>query len=104
MNINLKASGFKLTPAIRENVSTKLKSVEKLISKFDENGEIELDFEVSKTTRHHQKGNVFRAEANLNLPKKLIRAEAVEEDLTAAIDKVKSILSLAVKKYKELSS
>ncbi len=96
MNINLKASGFKLTPAIRENVSTKLKSVEKLISK--------LDFEVSKTTRHHQKGNVFRAEANLNLPKKLIRAEAVEEDLTAAIDKVKSILTLSVKKYKELNS
>ncbi|MCL4406045.1 MAG: ribosome-associated translation inhibitor RaiA [Patescibacteria group bacterium] len=104
MNINLKASGFELTPAIRDTATAKLGAVERLLAKFDDNGEIELDFEVSKTTRHHQKGDVFRAEANLDLPKKLIRAEATEEDLTAAIDKVKEILSEAVKKYKELNS
>jgi len=104
MNINLKASGFELTSAIKDNVLTKLQAVQKLLSRFDENGEIELDFEVAKTTRHHQKGDVFRAEANLSLPKKLIRAEATEEELAAAIDKVKEILLEAVKKYKELNS
>jgi ribosomal subunit interface protein len=104
MNINLKASGFELTPAIRDNVSKKLQSVQKLLSKFDSGSEVKLDFEVAKTTRHHQKGDVFRAEANLLLPKKLIRAEAVEEELSAAIDKVKGILLEAVKKYKELNS
>lgn len=104
MNINLKAAGFRLTPSIRENVMVKLAAIEKLISKFDDEGEIELDFEVSKTTRHHNKGDIFYAEANLELPKKLIRAESTKDELGAAIDEVKERLSEAVKKYKALNN
>lgn len=104
MNINIKADGFELTPSIRDKVMKKLMTIGKLLSEFDDKGEIELDFEVSRTTRHHRKGDVFYAEANLSLPKKLIRAESTKEELGAAIDEVKERLSETIKKYKELNN
>lgn len=59
--------------------------------------------ELAKTTGHHKKGNIFKAEVNIQVPGKLIRASTEEWDLCAAIDKVKDELQREIKKYKEKS-
>ena len=58
-------------------------------------------FEISKTTNHHKKGEIYRAEANLIVNGDLLRVEKTEKDSYKAIDKVKDHLELVIKKYKE---
>ncbi len=103
MNINIKAKGFDLTPAIREYTEEKMSHIERFVQKWDMEGGVELNFEVAKTTGHHNKGDVFYAEANLKVPGKLLRAEKEAEDLHAAIDAVKDMLAEEVKQYKEIT-
>jgi len=98
MKINIKATQMELTPAIKEFTQEKMDMLEKYL------GEIQVlncDVEVGVTTHHHTKGEIFRAEVNLNLPGELIRVEKTEEDLYKAIDKVKEHVAMAIKKYKE---
>ena len=96
MKITIKATNFKLTPPIKNFVEEKINSLEK----FLKDKIIEAFVEVEKTTRHHRKGPFFRAETDLRLPKKILRAEAEEKDLYQAIVRVKDELQRQLKKYK----
>ena len=86
MNINIKATNMELTDAIRDYVGKKIDSLEKFISQRGSNAQVQV--EVGKTTHHHQKGDVFRAEINISLSGNSyqFRAESETEDLYAAID------------------
>ena len=88
------------TPSLKEFVEKKLGSLERFVRRFDEEGSVELRVEVAKTTRHHRKGEVFRAEANLKLPNALLRAEERAEDLRVAVDRLRHTLELEIHKYK----
>ncbi|MCD6114900.1 ribosome-associated translation inhibitor RaiA [bacterium] len=106
MRINIKPVNVGLDQALIDWIYEKLGEIEKYLSDF-ESGEIpggketiELNVEIGKTTRHHRKGDVFRAEAQLYLPKELIRVEATDNDLRAAIDQIKEQLYRKIKKYK----
>lgn len=90
-----------MTPAIEIWVNEKIGSLEKFIPQLNAKGVVECRVEVGKTTKHHQKGLVFRAEANLKLPGKVLRAEAIENNLNKAIVKVKDELQQQIKSYKE---
>ena len=57
--------------------------------------------EIEKAVGNQNKGEIFRAEVNLEVPHKLLRVEKTEADLYKAIDKVKEHLELVIKKYKE---
>jgi len=57
--------------------------------------------EVEKTTNHHQKGEIYRAEVNLMIGGDLLRIEKTEKDVFKAIDKVKDHLDMVIKKYKD---
>jgi putative sigma-54 modulation protein len=96
MKINIKATNLKLTPSIEDFVEEKIGSLEKFT-----HGILEAIVEVGKTTNHHKSGPFFRAEADLVLPGKVLRAEAEEKDLYIAITRVKDELQTEVKKYKE---
>ncbi len=100
MNINLKATGFEWTPALKEFVEKKFGTLERFVRRFDAEGDVELRVEVAKTTEHHKKGEIFRAEANLHLPKELLRAEECAEDVRVAVDRLHHILELEIAKYK----
>lgn len=100
MKINVKVSGFDLTPSLSVYIEDKLGSLSKLIKRFDEEGVAELWLDLSRTTRHHHKGKVFRAEADLRLPKKILRAQKEAGDIRAAIDMLKDMLHLEINKYK----
>jgi putative sigma-54 modulation protein len=101
MRISIKATNLKLTPALAEYIENKLTSLKKFVKRFEESGEVVVHVEVGKTTRHHQKGQVFRAEVNLPFKKSMFRAVEENEDLRAAIDVVKDKLHIEIGKYKE---
>lgn len=100
MKIKILGQKLVLTPAIQEYIETKMKSLENLVTRYEEQREIIVRFELSRET-HHRKGNVFYAEANLYLPGKDIRAEANEANARAAIDNVKDTLKVELVRYKE---
>ncbi len=98
MQINIKATNIELTPEIKDYVQEKMDMLEKYLGNVQV---INADFEVAMTTRHHNKGKIFRAEANLNVQGDLLRVEKTEKDLFKAIDKVKDHLTRSIRRYKE---
>jgi len=99
MNINIKKSSD-IVGAIDEYAESKLAPLAKFIKHFDETGEAEMWLEVSRTSDHHKKGDVFKASIDLRLPKKSLHADAYEEDIHTAIDHARDILRLEIDKYK----
>ncbi|MBU1164058.1 ribosome-associated translation inhibitor RaiA [Patescibacteria group bacterium] len=96
MKIKIKATKINLTPELKQYIEEKILSLMKYY-----NGIIEADVEVEYTTRHHKKGELYRAEVNLDVPGKLIRVEKTTKNIYKAIDKVKDHLKTILVKYKE---
>jgi|SRR3989344_2774570 len=100
MRILVKATELDLTPSLKTYIEEKLGALERFIRRFDLEGAASLRVEVGRTTYHHKHGKVFRAEANLELPGGILRAENQHEDLRVAIDKVKALLKTEIEKYR----
>lgn len=98
MNIKIKSTRLELTDAIRDYFQTKMDMVEKYLGDIKA---INCDVEIEKAVGGQHKGDIFRAEVNLEVPQKLLRVEKTETDLYKAIDKVKDHLEVVIKKYKE---
>jgi len=96
--MRIKATRLELTPAIRDYFQTKMDMVEKYLGDIKV---INCDVEIEKTIGDQRKGEIFRAEVNIEVPHKLLRVEKTEKDLYKAIDKVKDHLDLVLTKYKE---
>lgn len=94
---HIKATNIELTPAISDYVDKKVDVLNKFIGE-------EIDalakIEVGKTTNHHNKGDIFRAEINLTIGKKDYRAVVETSDLYAAIDDMKDEIVAEVSKAK----
>jgi len=108
MKINIKATNIELNDSLRFWVQEKLGELEKFLGAFGpedlvagEKEKAEFWVEIGKTTKHHLKGDVFRAEVQLRLPKKSIRVEAIDTDLRTAINNAKDQLQREIKEYKE---
>lgn len=104
MKIHLKSTQLDLTPSLSMYVEKKLATLGKFVKRFDEAGVAALWVEVARTTRHHYKGDVFMAEADLRLPGKILRAAATQADIHAAIDELREKLLMEIKKYKTKTS
>jgi len=100
MKTHIKTTKLDLTPSLEVYVESKLGTLSKFVNKFEEEGVAELWIELARTTRHHYKGDVFLAEADLRLPGVVLRGEALESDIHAAIDKLRTILRMEIEKYK----
>ncbi|MFH1744843.1 MAG: ribosome-associated translation inhibitor RaiA [bacterium] len=98
MQINIKATQIELTDSIRDYVQIKMDMLDKFLGSIDPLG---CDVEVGMTTARHNKGEIFRAEVNLQLAGKLLRVEKTEKELYKAIDKVKDHLARSIVRYKE---
>ncbi|MFA5125161.1 MAG: ribosome-associated translation inhibitor RaiA [Patescibacteria group bacterium] len=96
MNISIKGTKIELTPGIEAAVNEKIGGLSKYFDNI-----IGCEVEVGKTTEHHHKGDIFRAEVNLEVPKKVIRAEAESDDLYKSINEVKDKMKVEIMKYKE---
>lgn len=101
MTINrIKATDIELTDAIKDAVERDLSVLDPLLVRWGET--VSVDVEVGKTSQHHHKGEIFRAEINLQIPGKLLRAEEEREDLYAAIKEAVRKIERDLVKEKEL--
>ncbi len=96
--VEIKGTYMDLTPAIKARVDKALQKSARLLEGV-EPADVRVD--VGKTSKHHNKGAIFRAEFNLTLPGKMIRAEETREDLYEAIDTASKDLLRQIKKYKD---
>jgi len=100
MKFSIKTKNLESTEEIESYLDKKLKSLEKFLSSFNLDL-VKAEVEIGRTTKHHQAGDIFRAEINLSINGKLFRAESEQESLYAAIDEVRDDLELEIKKFKE---
>jgi ribosomal subunit interface protein len=106
MQIDIKTKNISLNQPLRtfcERVAEDLEKRVNLVEK-EEGGmkaTVKGWMEIGKTTLHHNKGPFFRAECQIFLPGKKIRAEAEAVDLRVAITEVKDETQRQLKEYKE---
>jgi len=107
MRIIIKTKNLKLTTDLQEFVEEKiegLKRFTKILQKKDSSVKgrdpVEFFVEIEKETKHHRKGDIFRAEARVHLPGKTLVAISERDDLKLAIVEVKDELQQEIKKYK----
>lgn len=105
MRIQIKTKNFSLTAFLKKFVEEKINSLEKIIKPFQAAGkgkpEVSAQVEIEKTTLHHKKGDVFRAEANLTLFGEVLRAEAESDDLKTSVNQMRTELQREIGKTKE---
>jgi ribosomal subunit interface protein len=99
MSKSLKTTNIILTPDINSYLNKKLDSLRKFINLNDD--AVKCDVEIGKTTRHHQRGDIFRAEINIFVGKESFRAESESESIYGAIDLVKDEILHALRSKKE---
>ena len=97
MNIRIKGTKVELTDSIQNYFQEKMDMMDKYLKNIEA---INCDCEVEKVAEQN-KGKIYRAEVNLELPGELLRVDKTEEDLYKAIDKVKDHMVEMIKKYKE---
>ena len=100
MKLQIKATGFELTPTLQRLIEKKFSGLEKFLAKWEANRELLLRVEIAKNTKHHNKGMVWYAEANLDLPQKVLRIEETNEEMQAAIEKLKDRLKNELLRFK----
>ena len=98
MHINIKATNLELTPAINDYIQTKIDMLEKYLG---DTQVVNCDFEVEKAVGGQNKGEIFRAEINLQIPRELLRVDKTEANLYKAIDKVKDHVEEMIISHKE---
>ena len=95
----LKATNLEMTEAIRAYVEEKILPLEKHLTQVGSPHDLHL--ELGRTTNHHKGGNVFRAEARLNIPGHGFYADAESQDLYASIDMLRDELDRQLRDYTE---
>jgi ribosomal subunit interface protein len=96
----IKATNTTLTPAITSYVESKLSK--DILSKFSGSNKIlDVNVDIGKTTGHHTHGEIFRAEINVSIKGKVLRAVSDKEDLYSAIDDVHDEIIEVLKDRKE---
>ncbi|MBI4118475.1 MAG: ribosome-associated translation inhibitor RaiA [Parcubacteria group bacterium] len=102
--INYLVTGIDDTPALRAYVDTKIAMLEKYLTHYaGETKEMLFDVEVGKTTDHHRKGMVYRAEINFTAGSVHLRSESVQDALFPAIDEAKDEMDHELRKTKTKS-
>lgn len=105
MKINIKSTDLELTPALTEFIEEKIGSLNKFVRAETEDGDgsagnylVEAFVEVARDTKHHKHGEVFRAEVNLKIGGRMLRAEKRDWDARVAIDAVREELKTELDK------
>lgn len=101
MRVSLRQKNIKITPPLAEYIDRALiRRIEKLLAGGVESELPILDIEISRTTRHHKKGKVYRVSARLTHAKTHLYASVDNEDIRAACDLLEEALRREIKKNK----
>ena len=101
MNIIIKGTNLELHNDLKEYVNEKIGGLKKFIENDNvDPSSIVARVELAKTTQHHQQGDIYRAEVNLQLPGKMFRSVEESDDIYKSIDSVKDELREMINNYK----
>lgn len=104
MKIIIRAKNLELTKSLKNFIEEKIGSLKKFVDvlKRQEDGKTlaEVFFDIEKETKHHNKGQVFRSEAKIMLPRKKIIAQSAGDNLLLTVVEIKDKLQQEIKKYK----
>ena len=100
LKLNIKATDLKLEQVIYDYIGEKIGGLDKFLGNVDPSV-CQAWVEIGLTTKHHQTGDIYRAEVRIRLPGRNARAEAIGQDLFSVIDAVKDELQEGLKKYKQ---
>ena len=97
MKIHVQGLHTSLTPVIIEYTEKRLSS----LSKFIKNDSTVCTVELIKTTNHHKSGDIFKAEASINISGENIYAVSEKEDLYQAVDELRDELERILSSRKD---
>lgn len=100
MNIIIKGTNLELHNDLKDYVNKKIGNLNKFLEGIEESG-ITVRVELARTTHHHQQGDVYKAEVNFQLPRKMFRSVVESDDIYKAIDDVKDELKDMINSYKD---
>lgn len=101
MNIIIKGTNLELHNDLKDYAEEKIGGLKKFLEDIDLGGNrVVARIELAKTTQHHQQGDIYKAEVNLQLPKKMFRSVVESDDIYKAIDGVKDELKIMINEYK----
>ena len=90
MKISIKATNLNLTPAIKKAIEEKIATLDKFIPHAGADDSVEAFVEVALETRHHRKGKIYYAEANIKVPEKLSGLKQKRRIFTRRLIKLKT--------------
>lgn len=101
MRVTIRQKNLEITPALSIYIETKLLQPLHRLLKSNLGKELPiLELEFGRATRHHRKGKIYHAEANLSLNGKFLRAEVDGEDIRATCDLLEEELERQILTYK----
>ena len=99
MRINIKTTNIRLTLELSDYLNKRLEGFEKLTSHYSE--ATIVDVEIGRTTKHHQTGDIYRAEINVHIGHKSFRAVQETGDLYTSIDAARGQMLEELRSNKE---
>lgn len=96
MAIHLYGHNLEITPELRTHVE---REIDSLVKFMDQALWEKVKVELGMTSKGQKQGSIFRAEINLPVPGKLLRAEATAENLHTAINEAKELMERHLRRY-----
>lgn len=104
MDVQLQGTNLELTDELRAFVEEKMDDAYRMLGAMSRDP-VHVDLELEKTTRRHpnerEEQRRYRAEANLTVPGRLIRAEGSADDVRQAVVKMKHRLMREIREWRE---
>lgn len=101
MRVIVRQKNLVITPSLHNYIEAKiLKPIRRFLKNMTGDDLPVLNLELGRVTRHHRKGLVYRAEANLSLGRRLLRVEAEGEDIRSACDILEDELAREIRTFK----
>ncbi len=95
MNIQFYAKNVELSDKIKYHISSKLETG---LKNFDRVVGAQVDI---SRDQHHRKGDVYRVEVNLHIPRRIIRGIATATDVFAAMDIAQERIEKQVSRFRD---
>jgi len=89
VEIKITTKNLILTSPLQEYINEKMGALKRF---FGKDAELTIMVEISKTTKHHKKGDFFEASVSLDCGHSTFRVESKAFDIRAAIDEVRAEL------------
>lgn len=104
MDVQLQGTNLELTDELRAFVEEKMDDAYRMLGAMNRDP-VHVDLELEKTTRRHpherEEQQRYRAEANVTVPGRLIRAEGSADDIRQAVVKMKHRLMREIREWRE---